>query len=72
MTTADLSIYPVTPDRWTDLETLFGPRGAVGGCWCMWWRLKRSEFDQQKGAGNRAALQGHAGEVPGSGHMSSR
>lgn len=67
MTTDDLRINPVTPDRWNDLEALFGPRGAVGGCWCMWWRLKRSEFDQQKGAGNRAALQAivTADEVPG-------
>jgi GNAT superfamily N-acetyltransferase len=50
------TFYPLTPDRWPDLEALFGERGAVGGCWCMWWRLKRSEFNQQKGAGNRQAL----------------
>ena len=23
----DLIFYPVTPDRWPDLERLFGPRG---------------------------------------------
>jgi GNAT superfamily N-acetyltransferase len=51
-----IKIFPLTPDRWADLETLFGPRGAVGGCWCMYWRLKRSEFDLLKGEGNRAAL----------------
>jgi GNAT superfamily N-acetyltransferase len=61
------SIHPVTPDRWQDLETLFGPRGAVGGCWCMWFRLTRAEFDQQKGEGNRLCMQEivKAGEVPG-------
>ena len=24
-------ILPLTPERWPDLEKLFGPRGAVGG-----------------------------------------
>lgn len=52
----DFIFAPLTPDRWADLEALFGPRGASGGCWCMWWRLKRSEFDAQKGDGNRAAF----------------
>jgi GNAT superfamily N-acetyltransferase len=63
----DLAFYPVTPERWEDFETLFGPRGACGGCWCMWWRLKRVDFDRQKGAGNRQAMQAliSSGEVPG-------
>jgi len=52
----DLKFQPLTPDCWPDLEALFGPRGAVGGCWCMWWRLKRSEFDQKRGAGNERAF----------------
>jgi hypothetical protein len=30
--------------NWIDLEKLFGAHGACGGCWCMWWRLKRSVF----------------------------
>ena len=29
----DLTFHPVTPDRWPDLERLFGPRGAYSGCW---------------------------------------
>lgn len=59
--------YPLTPLRWQDLETLFGPRGATGGCWCMFFRLKQSEFDQQKGEGNRQALRTivESGDVPG-------
>lgn len=51
-----LHFFPVTPDRWKDIELLFGERGACGGCWCMAWRLSASEFDQQKGAKNRASL----------------
>ena len=58
---------PLTPERWVDFETLFGPRGAIGGCWCMWWRQSRSEFEKQKGEPNRLAMQAlvHSGEVPG-------
>lgn len=47
---------PLTPDRWKDLETLFGDRGACGGCWCMWWRLSRSVFNAQKGEQNKKAF----------------
>jgi GNAT superfamily N-acetyltransferase len=63
----EMIFHPVTAERWPDLETLFGARGACGGCWCMWWRLKRSEYEQSKGEPNRVAL--HAlvtdGETPG-------
>jgi len=62
-----MEFHPLTPDRWKDLEELFGERGACAGCWCMWWRLKRSEFDKQKGAKNKAALKRmvKSGQVPG-------
>lgn len=64
---AKLEFHPVTAKRWRDLEKLFGERGACGGCWCMCWRLKRSQFEKQKGAGNKKALKKivAAGEVPG-------
>jgi GNAT superfamily N-acetyltransferase len=60
-----LGFHPLTPDRWPDLEALFGERGACGGCWCMYWRLPRPEFNAQKGAGNRQAFQ----RLVGSGRM---
>jgi GNAT superfamily N-acetyltransferase len=62
-----LTVKPLTPRYWKDFEKLFGPRGACGGCWCMLWRLKRSDFEQQKGDGNRAAMKRivDAGETPG-------
>ncbi|HEY4380428.1 MAG TPA: GNAT family N-acetyltransferase [Acidobacteriaceae bacterium] len=47
---------PATADRWADVETLFGARGACGGCWCMTWRLPRAEFNRNKGEANRKAL----------------
>ncbi|MCU0225716.1 MAG: GNAT family N-acetyltransferase [Acidobacteria bacterium] len=52
-----LSFKPLTTETWPDLVRLFGERGACGGCWCMYWRLPRAQFDRQKGAGNRRALQ---------------
>lgn len=49
-------VHPLTEARFADLETLFGTRGACGGCWCMWWRLPRKDFVANKGEGNRRAL----------------
>jgi GNAT superfamily N-acetyltransferase len=62
-----LKIRPLTPDRWRDLEALFGERGACGGCWCMWWKLTRSQFGRQQGPGNRRAFRRlvTSGETPG-------
>jgi GNAT superfamily N-acetyltransferase len=62
-----LEFHPVTPERWQDLETLFGKNGAYSGCWCVWWRISRSEFGKQVGQGNREALKAivDSGEVPG-------
>lgn len=62
-----LEFHPLAPERWKDLEALFGERGAYGGCWCMWWRLTRVLFGKQKGAENKRALKRivDSGEVPG-------
>jgi len=58
---------PLTPKRWADFEELFGPHGATGGCWCMWWRLTNKEFDAQKGERNRRAMKAvvNSGRIPG-------
>ena len=62
-----IEIRELEPRLWSDLETLFGPRGAVGGCWCMYWRLTRSQFHKQKGKGAKRALRRivGSGESPG-------
>jgi GNAT superfamily N-acetyltransferase len=64
---ADLEVQPVAPARWRDLERLFGPRGACAGCWCMYWRLTRSQWEAGKGAGNRRTLKKlvDSGATPG-------
>jgi GNAT superfamily N-acetyltransferase len=51
-----LDVHPLTPDRWPDLVRLFGERGACGGCWCMYWRLRHAQFQEQKGEANKRAL----------------
>ena len=48
-----ITIHPLTPERWPDFEKLFGPRGACGGCWCMYWRLPRTQYEEQHGELNR-------------------
>ncbi|NIS82657.1 MAG: GNAT family N-acetyltransferase [Anaerolineales bacterium] len=62
-----MEFHPLTPDRWEDFERLLGKRGAYGGCWCMWWRLKRREFEAQQGNGNKQAMKDivKSGVVPG-------
>lgn len=62
-----LKVHPLTPERWGDLEQLFGPRGACGGCWCMLWRLLAAEFERGQGQGNKRALKKivTSGGVPG-------
>jgi GNAT superfamily N-acetyltransferase len=67
MALEDLEFHPLTAERWPDLEGLFGQHGASGGCWCMWWRLTRSQFAQQRGQKNKQALRAivDSGQIPG-------
>jgi GNAT superfamily N-acetyltransferase len=53
---SQFEFQPLTPGRWNDLTALFGERGACGGCWCMSWRLKRADFDKNKGDPNQRAF----------------
>ena len=57
----------LVPQRWDDFVQLFGQRGACGGCWCMYPRLTRKEFEAGKGEGNRRAMREFVdtGRVPG-------
>ncbi len=53
-----LEFHPVTPERWDDLEKLFGPHGASSGCWCMWWRLPRAQYRVQYPRGGQKNKEG--------------
>ena len=67
---AEFAIYPLTPDRWEDIVTVFGGddgKGDCGRCWCMWWRLPRPDFANGLGKGNKALfkMRVEAGPPPG-------
>ena len=69
---SDARIETLTPSRWSDLETLFGQRGACGGCWCMWWRLPRPAWTAGKGEPNRRAFRERVREGPPPGLLAYR
>jgi GNAT superfamily N-acetyltransferase len=60
-------IYPVTRERWRDLERLFGPKGAYSNCWCMFWRVRRRDFHALAPEKRKAALRAwvRSGAEPG-------
>jgi GNAT superfamily N-acetyltransferase len=62
-----LTFHPATPDRWPDLEALFGERGACDGCWCQFWKQSPAEYRAGRGEANRRALRRSVrrGELPG-------
>ncbi|MBI5369252.1 MAG: GNAT family N-acetyltransferase [Planctomycetes bacterium] len=38
-----LTTRELSPKLWPAVESLFGPKGACGGCWCMSWRIAKGE-----------------------------
>jgi len=53
----DLSFEPLTRANWDKFVDLFGEKGACGNCWCMYYRLKKSDFDEGKlNEGNKMAM----------------
>lgn len=64
---SQLEFRPVTAAEWDDLQMLFAELGSLQGCWCMWWRVRRADFERQFGEGNRQALKQiiDSGQVPG-------
>jgi GNAT superfamily N-acetyltransferase len=63
----NLQFFPATLERWDDLFTLFNQPGDQNGCWCMFWRIKRQDFDKQIGTQNKIALHDliKSGHIPG-------
>jgi ribosomal protein S18 acetylase RimI-like enzyme len=61
------AVVAATPDRWSDLEAVFGLRGDPARCWCQWFFDGASIGPGLVGAANKAALQAQieAGPAPG-------
>lgn len=54
---SEMTFEPVTKKNWGKFVQLFGEKGACGNCWCMYFRLKKSEFDDGKhDDGNKEAM----------------
>ena len=54
---SQFSVEPLTKKNWFQLLQLFGPKGACGNCWCMYYRLSRADFAEGKtDDGNKKAL----------------
>jgi GNAT superfamily N-acetyltransferase len=52
-----LSFEPLTRSNWNKFVTLFGDNGACGNCWCMYYRLSKSDFKEGKvDDGNKMAM----------------
>ncbi len=67
MSGESVTFAPLTPERWDDFARLFGPRGAYGGCWCMWFRQTGKKYEAGRGEKNREAMRGivSTGVAPG-------
>jgi GNAT superfamily N-acetyltransferase len=63
----DLSIEPLTAERWPDLVAVFGERGEASRCWCMYFRMPRAEWSATPAAERRELLSAvvAAGREPG-------
>ncbi|MFB9951054.1 GNAT family N-acetyltransferase [Rhizobium puerariae] len=59
--------YPLTPDRWEDFVTLFGPSGACYGCWCTYFRMPAADRKLLDGAAKKEFIRNRieAGPPPG-------
>jgi hypothetical protein len=52
-----LTFEPLTKMNWNKFVQLFGNKGACGNCWCMYYRLKKSDFREGKAdEGNKNAM----------------
>jgi len=52
-----LTFEPLTKTNWNKFVLLFGNKGACGNCWCMYYRLPKSDYQEGKtDDGNKDAI----------------
>ncbi len=53
----ELTVDPLSKKNWGKFIELFGVKGACGNCWCMYYRLSKSDFQEGKiDEGNKNAM----------------
>jgi GNAT superfamily N-acetyltransferase len=57
-------VLPLTPERWPDIERLFGNKGACAGCWCQYWRQRGPDWKARLPASNRLAFKDQVEQGP--------
>ncbi|HOG78560.1 MAG TPA: GNAT family N-acetyltransferase [Anaerolineaceae bacterium] len=57
-----VEVYPATAERWPDLEQILSQRRATSSCWCMFWRLRRTDFSKLTDDEKKAALKAHTAD----------
>jgi GNAT superfamily N-acetyltransferase len=64
---SNITIKSLTTHEWHDFLTLFSEKGVQNGCWCMYWRIKRTDFHRYWGEKNKALMKSivESGKVPG-------
>jgi GNAT superfamily N-acetyltransferase len=61
----DLDIRPLTRERLPDLAALFGQGGDPKWCWCSFYRVRGSSWQNASAAGNRRVLEKAVDELDG-------
>lgn len=56
---------PLTPQRFGDMETVFGDRGVARRCFCMHWRRPDGGYDDERDNRDRFAEVAETGPPPG-------
>jgi hypothetical protein len=52
-----LRFEPLTKSNWNKFVELFGVKGACANCWCMYFRLNKSDYHEGKlNDGNKNAM----------------
>lgn len=57
--------YPLTPERFSDMEQVFGDRGVARNCFCMHWRRPDGGFADDRDNRDRFADRASRGRPPG-------
>ncbi len=60
-----LTCHPLTPERFTDMETVMGERGVARSCFCMHWRRPDGGYVDKRSNRDRFADIAETGPPPG-------